>query len=85
MYTTARMQLPEVASTYRHYKNHKEYLILCVARHSETGELLVIYQAQYNDPELGQKPIFARPVEMFMEDVEYEGRMVTRFEKIFNL
>lgn len=76
------MQTPDIGATYRHYKNHKNYIILSIARHTETGESLVIYQGQYDDPEFGPKPVFARSVEMFMERVEYEGRTVARFERI---
>lgn len=76
------MQIPEIGGYYRHYKNHKEYIVLSIARHTETGESLVIYQGQYDDQEFGPKPIFARPITMFTETVEYEGKQVPRFEKL---
>ena len=76
------MNHPKIGGTYRHYKNHKLYTIVCIARHTETGESLVVYQGQYDDPEFGSRPIFARPVGMFMDDVEYEGQTVARFEHI---
>lgn len=49
---------------YRHYKG-KLYRVLYIARHSETEEQLVIYQALYGD-----YGIWARPFAMFMEDVQ---------------
>lgn len=65
-----------VGALYRHYKNHKTYKVLCEAKHSETGEALVIYEAMYDDHK-----IWARPKSMFLEDVtDTVGRTVPRFE-----
>ena len=59
---------------YRHYKG-KEYRVLHVARHSETLELLVVYQTLYGDFSW-----WVRPLEMFTEFVEVDGKRVRRFE-----
>ncbi|WP_461205821.1 DUF1653 domain-containing protein [Clostridium sp. DL1XJH146] len=61
---------------YRHFKGNM-YLVLYVATHSETGEKLVVYQPQY-----GEKGIWVRPLDMFLEQVEVDGIMVNRFQEI---
>lgn len=61
---------------YRHFKS-KEYLVLHIARHSETLEEMVVYQALY-----GEMGIWVRPLEMFMEQKEVDGKLVNRFEEI---
>ncbi|WP_296286051.1 DUF1653 domain-containing protein [Pseudomonas sp.] len=58
---------------YRHYKG-QEYRVLAVARHSETEEELVIYQALY-----GEFGLWVRPLSMFIEAVEVNGERVPRF------
>ena len=52
---------------YRHFKG-KEYRVLGVARHSETLEPLVVYQALY-----GERGLWVRPAAMWTEQVEREG------------
>ena len=64
---------------YRHYKG-KLYRVLGVGRHSETLEEMVIYQALYESEEFGKDAIWVRPLKMFIEDVEIDGKKVKRFE-----
>lgn len=61
---------------YRHYKN-KDYTVLGVARHSETEEELVVYRQEYGD-----RGLWVRPKQMFLETVEVDGKTVPRFRFI---
>ena len=61
---------------YRHYKGG-EYQVYGVARHSETDESLVVYRPLYGDGEL-----WVRPLVMFLETVDMEGRSQPRFALI---
>nr|DAQ11165.1 MAG TPA: Protein of unknown function (DUF1653) [Bacteriophage sp.] len=69
-------------------KNSNVYLykILAFADHTETGEMLVIYQALYSKPAWGINfDVFARPYDMFMSEVDHvkypEITQKYRFEK----
>lgn len=59
---------------YRHYKG-REYIVLGVARHSESEEELVVYRQDY-----GARGLWVRPLGMFLETVEIDGRKSPRFE-----
>lgn len=63
---------------YRHYKG-REYIVLGVARHSETEEELVVYRQDYGD-----RSLWVRPRAMFEEQVEVHGRQVPRFALVAN-
>lgn len=54
-----------------------EYRVLHVARCSETMEEYVVYQALY-----GEQGIWIRPMKMFAETVERDGKVMPRFERI---
>jgi hypothetical protein len=58
---------------YRHHKG-RDYLVLGLARHSESLEPLVLYRALY-----GEHGLWARPAAMFTETVTVAGRPVPRF------
>jgi hypothetical protein len=60
---------------YKHFKG-KEYLVLYIAKHSETLEDVVVYQQQY-----GEMGIWVRPLSMFMDKVTHEGEEKYRFEE----
>jgi hypothetical protein len=67
------MQSPIQAGRYRHYKG-REYIVIGVARHSETQEELVVYRQDYGD-----RSLWVRPRTMFLENIEVDGRSVPRF------
>ena len=56
----------ELDRVYRHYKGD-EYLVVDVARHSETGEEMVVYRALY-----GEGQLWVRPLAMFFDELEDE-------------
>ena len=53
-----------INGTYRHFKGNM-YRVLCVAKHSETLEELVIYKALY-----GSGEIYARPIDKFLAETD---------------
>ena len=69
---------PRPQEMYRHFKGNI-YQIRCLAKHSETGEMMVVYQAMYDTFQ-----IYVRPLAMFMEEVDVEkypdARQQYRFE-----
>ena len=69
------MQEP-LPGRYRHYKGH-DYQVIGIARHSETLEEVVVYRALY-----GSEELWVRPRGMFLENVEVEGTVKPRFERI---
>ena len=58
---------------YRHFKGN-EYRVLYIAKHSETLEPMVVYQALY-----GEGGIWVRPASMWTEEVDKNGYKGPRF------
>lgn len=69
-------QLPQAGDYYKHSKKGTLYRIVCIAKHSETLEDMVIYEAQYEN-ELSK--CWARPLSMFTDEVEIDGVKRPRF------
>lgn len=65
-----------IPGVYRHYKG-RNYRMIGVGKHTETNEIMVIYIGLYEDG-----PIWVRPLDQFMADIEHEGKMQPRFKKI---
>lgn len=63
-------------SLYEHYKGQR-YKVLQVARHTETLEEVVVYQALY-----GAHEYWVRPLKMFLEEIEINGKLQPRFKEI---
>ena len=61
---------------YRHYKG-RDYIVIAVARHSETDEELVVYRQDY-----GERALWCRPRQMFEETVVVGGQTVPRFQYV---
>ena len=66
---------------YKHFKGNK-YKVHFVAKHSETLEDLVVYEALYENKD---GKYWIRPVKSFEEEIEREGKTVKRFEPINDL
>ena len=61
---------------YRHFKGNR-YELIGIARHSETLEPMAVYRALYGDGAL-----WVRPLSMWSEIIEWEGKHRPRFELI---
>lgn len=67
-----------VGAEYWHYKGRdKVYKVTGLGFLEATDELCVIYQAQY-----GERLTFVRPLTIWLEQVQREGKTVPRFTKI---
>lgn len=64
---------------YKHSKTGNLYRVHFVAKHSETLEDMVVYEALYENP---KGKYWVRLISMFLEKVELNGKKVPRFEFI---
>ena len=60
---------------YRHFKGG-EYEVIGFAKHTESGEKLVIYRSLNNEND-----VWARPYDMFKETIWHDGKQIKRFMK----
>lgn len=64
--------------TYRHTKSGKTYEVIGTALQTETHEMLVIYRPMYKV----EYELFARPLDMFVENIIVGGEYKARFERL---
>ncbi len=64
---------------YQHYKG-RYYQVMGVGKHTETLEEFVVYQALYE-----KGGLWVRPLEMFNENVTFNGQLMPRFKFICRL
>lgn len=61
---------------YRHFKGN-EYEVIGIAKDSETLKEMVVYRALY-----GEKELWIREKQMFLETIERDGKLIKRFTYI---
>ena len=61
---------------YRHFKGN-EYEVIGIAKDSETLKEMVVYRALY-----GEKELWIRDKQMFLETIERDGKIIKRFTYI---
>jgi len=69
---------PKIGGIYKHFKGNK-YKVIDVVRHSETAEEMVLYKPQYKNEDFPDQ-LWVRPLKMFLEKVEVDGKKVSRFK-----
>lgn len=72
----------KIGGLYKHSKKGGLYRVLGIAHHTEDLSELVVYQAQYDTPDFGPKPIWVRPIGMWNDIVEINGEKKPRFEYV---
>lgn len=65
-----------IGGIYRHFKGNL-YKVLHIAKHSETEQSMVVYQKLY-----GEHDIWVRPLDMFLDYKEVDGKLVKCFEEV---
>jgi hypothetical protein len=64
---------------YKHSKTGNQYKVYFAAKHSETLEDVVVYEALYENE---KSKFWVRPLSMFLDTVEINGEKLPRFQFI---
>lgn len=64
---------------YRHYKSGNLYQVIGLATHTETLEEVVVYKSLDRSKEFDEHELWIRPKNMFLEELEFNGKTVRRF------
>ncbi|MBQ8358263.1 MAG: DUF1653 domain-containing protein [Clostridia bacterium] len=64
----------QASSYYFRLAKSPEYEVLCLAKHSETLEEMVVYRALY-----GEGEVWVRPATMWNETITRDGKTFPRF------
>jgi len=67
---------------YQHSKTGNMYQVYFIAKHSETLEDMVVYEALYENE---KSKFWVRPISMFLEEVVIDGVKKPRFEFLKSL
>ena len=66
---------------YRHFKGNT-YRVFGVGKHTESHDNFVLYQGLYHSPEFGVHPLWARPADLFFDEMDRPGYKGPRFVKL---
>ena len=77
LYVT-KVKKPKIGGVYKHFKGNY-YRVIDIVRHSETNEEMVLYVPLYLNEEFPGS-LWVRPLEMFLETVERDGKKFPRFK-----
>lgn len=77
-YNTSSIYMDITLGKYTHYKG-KTYEVIGTAVHSETLDELVLYKQLYEDDEFKKGTVWARPADMFFDEVVVDGVKCVRF------
>lgn len=61
----------KIGQVYKHFKGSKA-VVITLARHSETNETLVVYACVENENTNHEDGIYARPLSMFLSEIDHE-------------
>lgn len=75
------MEKPKIDATYKHFKGHL-IEVLMVVRHTETEEEMIVYRELSVNKKYGKDSLWVRPLKMFLETVERDGKKLPRLELI---